>query len=176
MGLDREGIRQKDFPGMRHGGPWEAVYEAHYQRLFRLCCLLTGRREVAEDLAQDVFVRSASHWREAGAESEALQWAYLRKSAVNLWKNMLRRAVLEARHRETGDHPKATDLDVRDSDLWSEIIKLPTRQRACLVLRFYEDLSERDAASVLGISVGAVKSHTSRGKARIRKAVGDDIR
>ena len=61
-------------------------------------------------------------------------------------------------------------LDDREV-LWSALVGLPDRQRACLVLRFYEDLSEREVASLLGCSIGSVKSHTHRGLKRLRKDV-----
>jgi RNA polymerase sigma factor (sigma-70 family) len=63
-----------------------------------------------------------------------------------------------------------TNVEEHDA-VWAAIARLPPRQRACLVLRFYEDLSERDVADVMGCSVGTVKSQTSKGLARLRGVV-----
>ena len=69
-------------------------------------------------------------------------------------------------------HSRFSGTDRRsDYGLWTEIVALPLRQRACLVLRYYEDLSEIEVATLLGCSVGTVKSQTSRALTKLRKAV-----
>jgi RNA polymerase sigma-70 factor (sigma-E family) len=146
-----------------------AAFEEHYPGLVRFGTLLTGNRQIGEDLAQDAFVRSAE--RLATVHSAAAK-VYLRRTAVNLWKNRLRRAALERRvHPDTQEDPGLSHED-RDA-LWHAVRRLPTRQRACLVLRYYEDLPEREVAHVLGCSVGTVKSQTNRALTRLRKEMRD---
>ena len=154
--------------------PLRAAFEEHSAGVLRFCVLLTGRRDVAEDLAQEAFVRLAGVID--GLDREAVG-PYVRRIAVNLWKNRLRRLALEWRHRASQEQPPAPAVSVEDRDeLMTAIRRLPVRQRACLVLRYYEDLSERETAATLGCSVGTVKSSTSRGLARLRKELSDEDR
>lgn len=127
------------------------IFLRHHARLVRLCVLLTGRAQFAEELAQEIFSRCFAR---VGSLSEEDQYPYLRAAASNLWKNRLRRLALEHR-RHPANVETTTELSVEDRDeLWSAVAHLPVRQRACLVLRFYEDLSERETAEALGCSVG----------------------
>lgn len=136
--------------------------------LLRLCVLLSGDRQVAEDIVQDAFVRVAPRIGEVHTEHMA---SYLRTVAVNLWKNRLRSLARERRARDRSAMDPVTDPIGREEGaaLWAAVLRLPKRQRACLVLRYYEDLPEREVASVLGCSIGTVKSQTSRALARLRK-------
>jgi RNA polymerase sigma-70 factor (sigma-E family) len=149
------------------GEPLRAAFEVHYPSVVRFCVLLSGRRDVAEDLAQEAFVRLAP---KIDRLEPAAVGPYIRRIAVNLWKNRLRRLALERRHREEAVPEPIAGPAFEDRDeLWTAIVRLSLRQRACLVLRYYEDLSERDTAAVLGCSIGTVKSTTSRAIARLRK-------
>jgi RNA polymerase sigma-70 factor (sigma-E family) len=144
--------------------PLRAAFEEHYTRLLRLCLALAGSREVAEDIVQDAFVRVASRIDRLDPSEVG---PYLRRVVVNLWRNRLRRVRLERRHADVRtDDPVTTELEERD-EMWRALLRLPRRQRACVVLRYYEDLSERDVAAILRCSVGTVKSQTSRGLARL---------
>jgi RNA polymerase sigma factor (sigma-70 family) len=144
------------------------AFERHYEGLLRLCVLLTRRVDAAEDLAQDAFVRAAPKLSELDDDRV---FAYLRATALNLWKNRLRRLDLERRRRlSSRDHePPPADLIVERDLVWRLVGELPARQRACLVLRFYEDLSETDTAGILRCSVGTVKSQTAKAIAHLRK-------
>lgn len=145
------------------------AFERHYLSLLRLSVALTGRREAAEDLVQEAFVRSALRITQLGPDDVG---PYLSRVVANLWKNRLRRLAVEARHLlfTTQEAESVPPLEEREL-LWRALMRLPIKQRACLVLRFYEDLAELDVAAVLGCSVGTVKSQTSRGLAKLRKAV-----
>jgi RNA polymerase sigma-70 factor (sigma-E family) len=139
--------------------------------LLRLCTLLTRRREDAEDLVQESFIRLAPKLEGLG---EDMVWPYLRRIAINLWRNRLRRLALEIRVRERGDlDPRSMGSAFEDRDqVWAAVLDLPRRQRACVVLRYYEDLTERETAAVLGCSVGTVKSQTAKARARLEEVLG----
>lgn len=145
-----------------------AAYEEHYVPLLRLCILLSGDRQVAEDIVQDAFVSVAPRIGEVPGERRA---AYLRTVTVNLWKNRLRSLARERRARDRSAINSVTEPIGREdrAALRSAVLRLPKKQRACLILRYYEDLPERDVASLLGCSIGTVKSQTSRALARLRK-------
>jgi RNA polymerase sigma-70 factor (sigma-E family) len=152
--------------------PLRAAFEEHYSGVVRFCVLLSGRRDVAEDLAQEAFVRLASKIGGLGPEAVG---PYVRRSAVNLWKNRLRRLALERRHQTTAVEPAAstsTTVEERD-EVMAALRRLPVRQRACVVLRYYEDLSEKETAAALGCSAGTVKSQTSKALARLRRELTD---
>jgi RNA polymerase sigma-70 factor (sigma-E family) len=154
-----------------------ALYERHAHSGFRLAFLLTGDRRAAEDLLHDAFVRVAGRFRHL-AFPDAFD-TYLRRTIVNLHVSQLRRrrserAYLEraAGEREEGSSPP--DLGLRD-ELWTALLQLPPRQRAAIILRFYEDLSERRAADVLGWSVEALRSAVARGMRTLRGTIGGEI-
>jgi RNA polymerase sigma-70 factor (sigma-E family) len=153
------------------------LYARYVPSAVRLAFLLTGDRSRAEELAQEAFVRCIgrlAHLRERAAFD-----TYLRRSVVNLHTSSLRRRRTErawlARHgaAEAARTSSMPDVGARE-DLWRALHELPARQRAALVLRFYEDLSERDTAATLGCSVAAVKGLVQRGSQALRTIVGED--
>jgi RNA polymerase sigma factor (sigma-70 family) len=155
--------------------PLQVAFLMHYEHTVRLCLLLSGSRDRAEDMAQEAFLRVSTRLAELPAEDIR---PYLRTIVVNVWKNSVRRMRLERReaHRVGGILAPQTsqsleEVVIQRSAVWTIVRSLPSRQRACVVLRFYEDLSEADIALVLGCRVGTVKSQTSRALERIRKAV-----
>ena len=149
------------------------LYRDHHRRAVRLAFMLTGDAGVAEEVAQEAFVRVWRSWdriQDTGAAA-----AYLRKTVVNLSTSTLRRRALELRHRVRRlEGAVEVDPDAR-IDVLRAVSKLPARQRACVALRFYEDLSESQTAEVLGISVGAVKSQTYKALRRLEQIVGGDL-
>lgn len=143
------------------------LYRAHMPAATRLAYLLTGDRTAAEDVAQDAFLRAASRLG-ALRDKEAFP-AYLHRAVVNASRNRARRLSLERRHAPTAGEPatELPDLATRDG-LWHALQRLPHRQRAALVLRFYLDLPEAEVADRLGCRPGTVKSAVSRGLAALR--------
>jgi RNA polymerase sigma-70 factor (sigma-E family) len=154
------------------------LYERHASAGLRLAYLLTGGdRAQAEDLLQEAFVRCVGRFRHLRVP-DAFD-AYLRRAIVNLHTSGLRRTKLERAHaaRERGTARVSSMPDVAGrEDLWRSLSSLPPRQRAALVLRYYEDLSERDTAEVLGCSLPAVKSLVARGTEALRGEIprGED--
>jgi RNA polymerase sigma-70 factor (sigma-E family) len=150
------------------------LYTRYVPSTIRLAYLLTGERQQAEDLAHEAFVRCVGRFTHL-REREAFH-AYLRRAVVNLHTSGLRRKRTErawlagegaAEARRTASMP---DVGAKE-DLWRALSTLPPRQRAALVLRYYEDLSEHDTATALRCSVAAVKSLVARGSETLRAAV-----
>ncbi len=156
------------------GSVMAELYERHAPSAIRLAYLLTGDRHGAEDLAHDAFVRCVGRFSHLRAH-EAFD-AYLRRAIVNLHTSALRRRRVErawlAREGAAAARRSASMPDVGAThDLWRALGTLPARQRAALVLRYYEDLTELDTAKALGCSVAAVKSLVARGSDTLRAAV-----
>jgi RNA polymerase sigma-70 factor (sigma-E family) len=150
---------------------------ARRRALLRTAYLLTGDHHAAEDLVQTALARTYLAWdriRDAHAVD-----AYVRRTMVNQHTSWWRRAW---RHREvtTGEVP---DRPAETNDSWDERVStlqlllrgLSPRQRAVLVLRFYEDLTEAEIAHLLGCSLGTVKSASSRALARLRDHLTDAV-
>jgi RNA polymerase sigma-70 factor (sigma-E family) len=146
-------------------------FAAEYGRLRGLGYLLTSDWAEAEELAQDALVRTYHVWGRVRRHDRP--GAYARKVLVNRHRSLLRRALVEARYRYR-DHPTEGSGDEHREDaimLWAATRRLPPRQQAVLVLRYYEDLSEAEIARVLGIPVGTVKSLARRGLATLRRSL-----
>jgi RNA polymerase sigma-70 factor (sigma-E family) len=150
----------------------ETLYDGHYGGLVRLAVLLVRDQGTAEDVVQDAFV--ALHRRWDRLEDRDLALAYLRTCVVNGSRSVLRHRSVVARHPASPapDAPGA-DTGVLATEqrrvVLDALAALPRRQREVLALRYYLDLPERGIAELLGISQGAVKSHASRGAARLRQ-------
>jgi RNA polymerase sigma-70 factor (sigma-E family) len=149
-------------------GPLELLYQQHAAEAGRLAYLLTGDSELARDLVQEAFLRMFGRFQDL-RKPEAFHW-YLKKTIVNLARSHFRRRKVERAYvgRGQGRPPVEPDTDARQ-DMWTALQGLSAQQRAALVLRFYEDLSEARTAEVLDCPVGTVKSLVSRGLARLRQ-------
>jgi RNA polymerase sigma-70 factor (sigma-E family) len=167
-----EGIRLE--PGV---GPLARLYEKHSGRAFRLAYLLTGDHDLAEDLVQDAFVKLIGRF--ADLRNPQSFDVYLRRTIVNLSYGQFRRRRTERAYlaRERGHAECTSDAfpDVeRKDELWTQMQRIAPRQRAALVLRYYEDLSEHQAADVLGCSLRTVKSLVRRGIQAMREQQGGE--
>jgi RNA polymerase sigma-70 factor (ECF subfamily) len=136
--------------------------------------LLTGDHARAEDLVQHAFAATYRHWRRISPESAE---AYVRRAVLNAHLSWWRRGW--SRHEQLfGEVPDRAgadpmvSLEERD-EMWAALAELPPRQRAVLVLRYYEDLPEAEIARVLDISPGTVKSQAARALARLRTRYAD---
>jgi len=153
------------------------LYARHVPETIGFAYLLTGDRSEAEDLVHEAFIKVVGRLRHL-RQPEAFD-AYLMRTVVNLHASRLRhlrveRAYVEReRHRSTAQ-VASPDVAERD-EVWKALGALPPRQRAAVVLRYYEDLSERDTADVLRCSVAAVKSLTACAIETLRSRIrGDD--
>ena len=138
---------------------------------FRLAYLLTGDRALAEDLVQEAFLRFVGRLHHL-REPEAFD-AYLRRTIVNLSKDTFRRRTLERSYleRRTAEVREGhTDRDVAAYEsMRTALLSLPPRQRAAIVLRYYEDLHESEIADLLRCRPATVRSLVARGLEALRK-------
>ncbi|MEU9127919.1 SigE family RNA polymerase sigma factor [Kitasatospora sp. NPDC048540] len=147
------------------------TYQAHYRSLLRLAALLLDDLSSCEDVVQEAFIRVHAARRRVRDPEKTL--AYLRQTVVNLSRSTLRRRILGLRllPKPMPDMASAEEgaYDALERDrLRSALRGLQRRQREVLVLRYYADLTEAQAAEVLGISVGSVKAYGSRGLTALR--------
>ena len=150
---------------------FQAYMAARWPVLVRTAFLLTGDRFLAEDLAQTALTRVYASWRRVRRADDVD--AYVRRVLVNANSGRFRK-------RRVAEHLVAVPQDGRShapheplaerSALMAALAELPPRQRAVVVLRYWEDLSEREVASVLGCSTGTVKSQASKALARLRNS------
>lgn len=152
------------------------LYIRHGPAAQRLAFLLTGDGAQAEDLVQEAFVRVVGrfgHLRVPDAFG-----TYLRRTMVNLHTSQLRRKRLERawleRERHSAAPPPITTEIGAHEELWRAVLALPPRQRAAVVLRFYEDLSERETADVLRCSPAAAKALVARAMETLRAEIRKD--
>ena len=148
----------------------EALYSAHAQRAGRLAYFLVGDREVAQELVQEAFLKVFARWGNL-REPESFA-AYLNRTIVNLANKTYRRREVERRYLETqpAGEVVAPQRDYETVDeLWAQLQLLPKRQKTAIVLRYYEDLTEHQAAEAMGCSVTAVASLVQRALSTLRK-------
>jgi RNA polymerase sigma factor (sigma-70 family) len=142
-------------------------YGLEYRRMVRVALLMTGSTETAQDVVQDSFV---GVWRRWGQLTDPA--GYLYRSVVNGCRSHHRRTAREQRLKSIGKvvgHVSNTTGVA--NELLDALATLPYRQRAALVLRFYDDLSEADSAVVLGCRPGTVGSLVHRGLAQLKRVI-----
>ena len=154
-------------------GDFEEFVRGRSTALLRTAYLLTGDRGHAEDLLQGVLERTARRWSSIAESPEAYVRRALANAATNRWRRRRPVEVAWPPQHEPGGVDPAHAYVVRDA-LLRGLLTLPSRQRAVLVLRYFDDLTEAQTADALGCSIGTVKSQASRGLARLRGLVADD--
>ncbi|AQW49961.1 RNA polymerase subunit sigma-24 [Streptomyces hygroscopicus] len=149
-------------------------FERHHAELARLAHLLLGSSDGADDLAADALVAVWHQWDRVRAADHPA--AYARGVVANLARSRIRSLVRERRRVALFSSQRSDHVDDPDVsavvDVQAALVRLPFRKRACVVLRHAFDLSERETARTLGISVGTVKSQTSRGIAELERLLG----
>ena len=144
---------------------FDAFFSHHYRELSRFAYLLTGEHAAADDITAEALAEAWRHWNRVAAAD--LPLAYVRRIVANLAADRTTTLVRERRSWRLWaigrkDRIEAPDITAA-ADLREALLRLPARKRACVVLRYYYGLSERETASTLGIAVGTVKSQSSRG-------------
>ena len=139
-------------------------------RLLKTGWLLTGDWHAAEDLVQTALLKTYPHWQRVAADNPD---AYVRRVLYTVYASWWRRRWRgEVSTAELPDRPFPGDAFASADDrrlVLDALRELPPRQRATIVLRYFDDLSERDTAAVLGCSVGTVKSQTAKALAQLRR-------
>lgn len=151
---------------------FEEFYVAEYAGVVRLAAAMTGRRDVAEELAQESFVVAYRRWSRVSSLDDPGAW--VRRVVANRCVSSGRRYVTElgmlARLRR--ERPRSLDDDgLGDDELWAVVRSLPRRQAQVLALAFVEDRSVADIAQILGCGEETVRTHLRRG----RRAVGERL-
>ena len=165
----------------RDRGEFSDFVSERYAGLFRTALLLTGNRETAEDVVQATLVRAFVHWGRV-RRADNLD-AYVRRMVVNEVLSFRRRrwtreVVVDDPDRlpyaAVQESPEDAVVDRRD--MASALASLTLRQRAVLVLRYYDGLSEAEIAESMGIRPGSVKGHARAGLAKLGARLGDSLR
>lgn len=150
-----------------------AYVQARQQTLLRAAYLVCGDRQLAEDLLQDALVKLAARWRTVREEHpDAFVRRILYRDAVSSWRKRRREVLTEPIPYAVPAPDPAPGVGDR-LDLWRALDTLTPRQRAVLVLRFFDDRSVAETADALGVSEGTVKSTTHDALARMRAALPD---
>jgi RNA polymerase sigma-70 factor (sigma-E family) len=149
---------------------FEEFVAARRRALLRTAYLLTGSHQDAEDLVQTALIKSVPKWRRIADRPEPYVRQVLARESVSRWRSRRWREQHVASVPE--EVAAAPDVDRRIA-LRQALMSLAPRQRAVIVLRYYEDLTEQQTAAQLGIAVGTVKSQARDGLARLRALVPD---
>lgn len=160
------------------GVQFEQYVAESRRRLFRFVVVLCGDPVLAGDLLADVLSRAFERWGQVSAARDP--HAYVRRMLVNEFVRWLRRRARAVPHPEVGQlvdlrtsrlgtlGPAFDDVHAERAALLDDLSRLPARQRAAIVLRYYEDLRDEDIGATLGCRIGTVRSLISRGLATLR--------
>ena len=153
---------------------FDEFVHSHQQALVRYATLLSGGQGDAEDLVQEVLIRVYPRWETL----EGSRYAYVRRAVTNEFLSWRRRWSTR-NLRFTAEVPEVhvgLDWNEPDERLWRLLRDLPRQQRAAVVLRYYEDLTDSEIASLLGCREATVRAHVSRGLAALRSVLGSSER
>lgn len=158
-----------------------ALFDRNYAPMCRLAYVILGDAALAEEIVMEALLKTFTGWRRI-REIENSD-AYLRRAVVNLCRSKIRRKVIEARVNQVVHHRderRRPDWDPERHEtsrlVWDAVKQLPERQRACVVLRYYEDLPEAQIGEILDCSVGTVKSQLAKARAKLERSLGSELR
>lgn len=160
-------------PDKEQGREFEVLFDLHYRSLRGLAFVMLGDRARAEEVVSEAYLKTFSLWGRVRLMDNP--HAYLRQIVVNLCRARFRRDKVELRanalvhrHHEISSE---TEHDAR-MDLWAAVRRLPDRQRACVVLRYVEDMTEGEIADTLECSIGTVKSQLFKARSKLERELG----
>ena len=156
---------------------FESFVRARLPSLLRFAHAVCGDPHTAADLVQDALERTGMHWNRIDRTGDAE--AYVRRAIINgrtsRWRKLRRESLVDVvPERPPYDDRPCQEGHSHDETLWQLLATLPRRQRAVLVLRYYEDMSEQQIAATLGCAPGTVKSQASKALAKLRAAYESD--
>jgi len=150
---------------------FDAFVRARLPALLRFAHAVCGDPHTAADLVQDALERTGVRWERIQGTGDPE--AYVRRAIVNgrtsRWRKLRRESLVD----DVPEGRAGMMQQPRDEEMWRLLATLPPRQRAVLVLRYYEDMSEEQIARTLGCAPGTVKSQASKGLAKLRAALAD---
>lgn len=159
----------------RDGDEFAEFVAARSGALHRAAYLMVGDVSLAQDLLQEALIKTYVAWPRLRDKANAE--AYTRKAITTTAISWFRRKAW-SHERATGSVPDPgvpglAEAATQSAWLWDALQELPVRQRAAIVLRYYEDLTEAQTAEAMGCAVGTVKSQVSSGLAKLRARLGD---
>ena len=152
-----------------------ALYEERYPELVRFATFITGDSDVAEDVSQEAFMRVYDAWDRLDDHDQAL--AYLRATVVNISRGKHRRRMVAERNQP----PRLVAVPSAEDDAMGRVGRsavlqavsaLPSRQRACVVMRHWLRMTESEIAATLDVSIGSVRTHNKRGIETLQRKLG----
>jgi RNA polymerase sigma-70 factor (sigma-E family) len=149
---------------------FDAFVRARMPELLRFGHMLTGSPDAAADLVQDALERTLASWHRVRKRDDPE--GYVRRTMVNrnvsIWRRRRREHLVDDMPDHAYGQVRHGEVPLPDPELRAALATLPAKQRTVLVLRFAEDLSERQVADLMGCSIGTVKSQTSKALAKLR--------
>lgn len=147
---------------------FDVFYADNYRPVVALLSALTRSRWVAEDLAQEAFLRAHREWADVQRFDAPAAW--VRRVAINLARSRFRRLRSEAAARlRLRPGQTVAELEPADEAFWAEVRRLPGRQAQALALRYVDDLSIAQIAAVMGVAEGTVRAVLTQGRARLQR-------
>jgi RNA polymerase sigma-70 factor, ECF subfamily len=154
---------------------YEVVFRAQFPRLVSLGVAMTGRRDIAYELAQETMLRAHRRWDEIAAYDTSAAW--LRRVMVNLLIDHHRSRTAERAAVERLAGQGAVVIDAPSIDRWHELVSLlPRQQRAIVSLYYADDQSVESIADTLGISTGAVKKSLFKARQTLQRRLAEEVR
>ena len=146
----------------------EDLFERFYDPMCRLAFVILGDSWLAEEIVMEAMLKTYSGWGRLREPERAD--VYLRRAVINLCRSRIRRAMIERRAPAAEDRRQSDADRVAERDaVWTAVRSLPERQRACVVLRYYEDMSTEQIAEVLDCSTGTVKSQLHKARSSLAR-------
>ena len=175
--VDQLGVAEKSQTARER--EMSALFEQHYDGLCDLATMILGDAATAEEIVMEAILKTFTGWGRIRDKARAN--VYLRRAVINLCRSRIRRKMIEGRvnamaHRREEMRPPPWTVDTHETarEVWRAVRDLPTRQRACIYLRYVEDLAEGDIAEIMDCSVGTVRSQLSRARAKLEARLKSD--
>lgn len=173
VGAVEDRVRGTQAEASGRGQELSVLFDQHYRSLRGLAFIMLGDAARSEEVVMEAFVKAFTGWDRFRAVDHP--HAYLRQIVVNLCRSRFRRERVEQRVNALTHRRDETALQAEAElrlDLWDAVRRLPERQRACVVLRYLEDMTEREIADTLECSIGTVKSQLHKAKTKLERELG----